>query len=171
MMKLTHAMLLSLTLAGCAQSEDSDNTSTNVHAKKQESPTVVAKQSEERKLDVSLDEKTVLNVTDVEKKDIDELHEQLKSLTQDLSCDNTSQCHIKAVGSRACGGPSSYLIYSSKSSSTTEVTELAKKITAYESSFNFKNNMMSICEHLTRPSTQCVENKCVTLSNTSQEAY
>ncbi|WP_105166569.1 hypothetical protein [Pseudoalteromonas sp. T1lg23B] len=172
MIKLSQALMLSLILAGCGPSEDGNNkTSTDVQAQKQENKTASTTQNSEKKFDVSPEKLTVESVADVMKQDISKIHDQLKSLTQDLSCDNSSQCHVEAVGNRACGGPSSYLVYSSKSASSKEVTELAEKITEYESSYNAKNQIMSICEHLTRPSTQCVENKCVTLSNMSQEAY
>ncbi|CAM4279668.1 hypothetical protein [Pseudoalteromonas byunsanensis] len=171
MIKVTQAIMLSLILVGCDQSEDSNNTSTDVQAQKQENKAASATQNLEKKIDVSPEKLSLESVADVTKQDISEIHDQLKSLTQDLSCDNSSQCHVEAVGKRACGGPSSYLVYSSKSASSEEVTELAKKITRYESSYNFENQIMSICEQLTRPSTQCVENKCVTLSDMSQEAY
>jgi uncharacterized phage infection (PIP) family protein YhgE len=103
--------------------------------------------------------------------DIATLHDQLNALVQDQSCDTSAQCRVIGVGSRACGGPNSYAIYSSKTASPAQVEALAKQITEQERAYNKKNSMVSICEHLTLPSTQCVENKCVKLSNNAQATY
>ena len=39
-------------------------------------------------------------------------HEQLNQLIDDPRCDNSSQCKVLPVGSRACGGPSSFILNS-----------------------------------------------------------
>ena len=70
-----------------------------------------------------------------------------------------------AAGSRACGGPSQYLIYSTKVTSEKKVKEVANKLTHYESQYNAANGMQSICEMLTPPRTQCIKNTCVNVSD------
>ncbi len=106
-----------------------------------------------------------------DKATISSAHEQLKQLIDDPSCDNSSQCKVLPVGSRACGGPSSFIVYSSKTANTAEVEKLAKDITALEKQFNAANDMMSICQHLTAPGAQCSENTCVRIEGSAASVY
>ncbi|MBE0366707.1 hypothetical protein [Pseudoalteromonas aurantia] len=99
------------------------------------------------------------------------VRKQLTELTKNNACDNTVQCQVMPVGSRACGGPSSYLVFSKKYANPHKVSTLADKITHLESQYNAKNRMVSICQHLTQPSTQCVENKCVKIEGSAQATY
>ncbi|WP_138542759.1 hypothetical protein [Pseudoalteromonas ruthenica] len=99
-------------------------------------------------------------------------YQRLEALTQDKSCDSASQCKVVAVGSRACGGPSQYLVYSSKSADPQQVSALANSLAAQESQLNAEKGMMSICQHLTRPAAQCKLKQCVAVqSNVNQETY
>jgi hypothetical protein len=79
-----------------------------------------------------------------EQSDLDELKYEILSLT-DASCDTCTQCRSIAFGSKACGGPHSYLIYSMKN---TDSTLLASKVAAYnkmERDFNNKWGVVSDC--------------------------
>ncbi|KAF7767469.1 hypothetical protein PCIT_a4353 [Pseudoalteromonas citrea] len=96
---------------------------------------------------------------------------KLKDMTKDKGCDTSMQCQVIAVGSRACGGPSSYVTFSTRSADVQTVKKLADSITVLESQYNAKNRMVSICQHLTQPSTQCVENKCVKIQGNAQATY
>ncbi|KZN40274.1 hypothetical protein N474_08600 [Pseudoalteromonas luteoviolacea CPMOR-2] len=95
-------------------------------------------------------------------------HAYLNFITKDKSCDSSSQCQAIPVGSRACGGPSSYLLFSTKTADLEKVYKLAKKLTDSEAQYNAKHGMISICEHLRQPATQCVENTCVKLEGTNK---
>ncbi|QPB81524.1 hypothetical protein CWC22_000210 [Pseudoalteromonas rubra] len=95
----------------------------------------------------------------------------LKFITKDKECDTTTQCKVLPVGSRACGGPSDYVIFSTKTADPDKVKELADKLTHAEATYNAKNRMISICEHLSAPATQCVNNKCVKLEHSNQATY
>ncbi|MCG9760768.1 MULTISPECIES: hypothetical protein [unclassified Pseudoalteromonas] len=97
--------------------------------------------------------------------DIKAHKQSLENVVADKSCDNDTQCKVIAVGDRACGGPSSYQVYSTKSADEAQVKQLAEQITTLERAYNMQNQMMSICQHLIEPATQCVENKCVKLEN------
>lgn len=98
-------------------------------------------------------------------------HSQLKALTKDLNCDTSAQCQVLPVGSRACGGPSSYLVFSTKNTDSEKVASLAKHITSLESQFNAQTGMASICQHLTAPAAQCVSNKCVKVEGNATSVY
>ncbi|MFY8275263.1 hypothetical protein AAEU32_14140 [Pseudoalteromonas sp. SSDWG2] len=98
-------------------------------------------------------------------------YQTLRQLTEDKSCDNSMQCKVVAVGSRACGGPNDYIVYSSKTADANEVQKLADQITASEAQFNAATGMVSICEHLSRPATQCQQNQCTKVMGSAQSVY
>ncbi|MBB1411352.1 hypothetical protein [Pseudoalteromonas sp. SG44-17] len=102
---------------------------------------------------------------------IKKVHQQLQTQIADLNCDNSSQCKVLPVGSRACGGPSSYIVYSNKTANEQAVEKLTQQITSLESQFNAQNKMISICQHLTAPAAQCIENKCVKLESSATSVY
>ncbi|AOT10025.1 hypothetical protein [Pseudoalteromonas luteoviolacea] len=108
------------------------------------------------------------NEDEISQAGIQNQHKYLNFITKDKSCDSNSQCLAIPVGSRACGGPSSYLLFSTKTADQNKVYELAKKLTDSEAQYNAKHGMISICEHLRQPTTQCVENTCVTLGGTNK---
>lgn len=96
---------------------------------------------------------------------------ELNTLIASTQCDTSAQCKVVAVGSRACGGPSDFAVYSTKTSNAAAVFAQSKKITSLESSYNAQNDIMSICQHLTTPSTQCIKNKCVKLESSAVNAF
>ena len=79
---------------------------------------------------------------------------EFNALIKNKECDSTNQCQILPVGSRACGGPSQYVVYSNKHVDSKKAQALALQITNAEKVFNEKNKMMSICQHLTKPAAQ-----------------
>ncbi|WP_288988075.1 hypothetical protein, partial [uncultured Pseudoalteromonas sp.] len=103
--------------------------------------------------------------------DIKTAKDKLNSLIADKQCSTSSQCKVNAVGSRACGGPSDYIVYSTQSAPQKQVSALSDTITQLESTYNAQKGMMSICQHLTAPSTQCVENKCVKLEGSAVSVF
>lgn len=113
----------------------------------------------------------IKQVGNVDRSAINQAHSKLNQLISNTECDSSSQCQAIAVGSRACGGPSSYAIFSSKNVNSDEVTKLASEITTLESQYNAANDMMSICQHLTKPATQCVANKCVKVPGSPTSVY
>lgn len=105
------------------------------------------------------------------KEKVHDLHQQLSQKTADTTCDSSAQCKVLAVGSRACGGPSKHIIYSTKNVDEAEVKQLAKQLTASEKQFNAETGMVSICQHLSAPSTQCIENKCAKIAGNGTSVY
>ena len=163
------AILLPLCLTACL-----DKTPTETQQVTITSETETPKQELQKlKENTQLQENTKNNVIaeSVSIDDIKTAKAELNTLITDKQCDTSTQCRISAVGSRACGGPSSFIVYSTKSASEKQVAALSDKITKLESSYNSQKGMMSICQHLTTPSTQCVENKCVKLEGSAVSAF
>ncbi|WP_462153453.1 hypothetical protein [Pseudoalteromonas piscicida] len=161
MNKMIPTLLTTFLLFGCQEEVTKKETT---EQKAQETKTVSEKhteikESKEASLHIQLDGKK-LDTSDIK------THKQsLENIVADKSCDNDTHCKVIAVGDRACGGPSSYLVYSTRSADEAQVEQLAEQITTLERAYNMQNQMMSICQHLIEPATQCVENKCVKLEN------
>ena len=102
---------------------------------------------------------------------LSKLRAEVSNIEAANECDNSLQCEVVAAGSRACGGPSHYMIYSTKHTAREKALDIASALTKYESIYNAQNDMQSICAMLTKPSTQCTNNKCVRLTHSTQQAY
>lgn len=91
---------------------------------------------------------------------LNEKKAEFQTLITNKECDTSNQCQVIAIGSRACGGPSQYAIFSDKHVDSEQAKALASNITVAEKIFNEKNQMISICQHINKPAVQCVSNVC-----------
>jgi hypothetical protein len=162
------AILLPLCLTACLDKAPTESEKTNVGAVE----SVLTLQENKKKRSNEIAEKLAdIDLKEVSIDDIKTAKKELNTLIADNQCDTSEQCKVSAVGSRACGGPSGYIVYSTKTASEEQVTALSKKITTFESNYNAQKGMMSICQHLTTPSTRCVENKCVKLEGSAVSVF
>lgn len=167
------AILLPLCLTACLDKTPAKTDQVTVTSETETSKPVLQKLQENTKTqNKSVAEKIPkADLKEVSIEDIRAAKTELNTLIADTQCDTSTQCRVNAVGSRACGGPSSFIVYSTKSVSEEQVTALSDKVTKLESNYNAQKGMMSICQHLTTPSTQCVENKCVKLEGSAVSAF
>lgn len=93
-------------------------------------------------------------------KDISSLNDSMKNLNGDLSCTQDTDCEAVAYGSRACGGPSGYIVASTLNAHYDEILDLADKLTEKEMQYNVINNIISTCEFMMPPTPHCVSNTC-----------
>ena len=168
------ALLLPLCLTACLETTSQDAPTNSVNELKEVPHKEVPQQtSSENKhknpTDASQPIKTALKAVSLN--DIKTAKSELNTLIANTQCDTTAQCKVMPVGSKACGGPSDYVVYSTKSAKEGQVSSLAKQITTLEKAYNTQNEMMSTCQHLTSPSTQCVENKCVKLEGSAVSVF
>lgn len=87
--------------------------------------------------------------------------EQLDSLIEDKSCDTQQQCKVVGVGHLPCGGPSIYLVYSTKNAGGKQVQSVANLITEQERKLHQELGTMGICKATPQIQAQCVNNQCV----------
>jgi hypothetical protein len=77
------------------------------------------------------------------------------------SCSETGECRFLAYGSKACGGPQGYLLFSNQ----VDFEVLAKMVEDYtkaEAAYNKKFGVISDCMVVTPPGKlECVNGKCV----------
>ncbi|CAF4014371.1 unnamed protein product, partial [Rotaria magnacalcarata] len=77
-------------------------------------------------------------------------------------CTSNNQCASEATGSRACGGPNGYVVYSTvHADSVRKIKQLASRTRALESENNRLNSVTSICSVENPPSVRCVNGKCI----------
>ena len=92
----------------------------------------------------------------------------LKAYVADLSCNASFECKVIGVGERAaCGGPSNYVIFSTKNTDEKEVERLADVETAQERILNEKQPPEETCKQVLPIQSLCIKNKCesFTISN------
>ncbi len=166
------ALLLPLCLTACFETNSTNTEQTKTNAVENTSTTTsqqaLPQAKEQNKIAQPLPADAAKEVS---LDDIKTAKNKLNNLIADKQCSTSSQCKVNAVGSRACGGPSDYIVYSTQSASQEQVSALSDTITQLESTYNAQTGMMSICQHLTAPSTQCVENKCVKLEGSAVSVF
>ena len=84
------------------------------------------------------------------------------TLANASACTSDTECHSVAVGSKACGGPTGYRAYSSKTVSTASVEALAQHEREVAAQAARDSHQISPCFMLADPGARCQQNKCVT---------
>ncbi|WP_456423506.1 hypothetical protein [Lutibacter sp.] len=98
-----------------------------------------------------------------ERLELDNLKEEIELLISKGTCTENTSCNFIAFGSKPCGGPWSYLVFST----SIDVGLLKEKVATYnknEAAFNIKWNILSDCS-VVLPPTQvtCVNGKCTAI--------
>ncbi len=89
-----------------------------------------------------------------------ELMRNIDSLIATESCTDALAWRISAIGAKPCGGPSSFVAY--PISREDEILPKIQQLTALQSAFNRKYNMMSDCAVVPAPSgVRCENGKAV----------
>ena len=89
-----------------------------------------------------------------------DLEQQVVHLTADNACVSDCDCDAIAFGSKACGGPTTYLPYAK---TTTDIETLEAKVTAFnrlQADYNRTFGIMSNCMLVTKPAVRCLNDAC-----------
>jgi hypothetical protein len=89
------------------------------------------------------------------------LMQQIQAEVGDAACDTTAQCKTVAIGHKACGGPESYLPYSTKRSDGAKIERLATALAAERKTQDTKTGRMSTCSLVVDPGATCNAGRCV----------
>jgi len=104
----------------------------------------------------------------VTREEISSVNRALTTAVQlDNQCATSADCTIAAVGSRACGGPNGYVVYSIKSSNAQDIRSLAQLTTKLEHQYNTENSVISICSMVMPPKPVCDKTKKCAAGSTS----
>ncbi|MEQ3512565.1 hypothetical protein ABMY35_04200 [Pseudoalteromonas sp. BZB3] len=156
-------------LSACGQTDEMNNTeqAKPQSAEKVSSTTEDKPASAPKVTELSNVDKTELGLEKVSQEALNSLRADISAIEKNNECDSNAQCKVIAAGNRACGGPSHYMLYSTKTTTDETAKTVADKLTKYESLYNAQSGMQSICAMLTKPTTQCINNKCVTLNDST----
>ncbi|MGE5944275.1 MAG: hypothetical protein ACM31G_08045 [Flavobacteriales bacterium] len=98
-----------------------------------------------------------------DKKELASLQKTIQDLANASICSENTECKFIAFGSKACGGPKSYLIYST----SIDVKKLEMLVETYnqkDADFNRKYGVISDCSAVMPPNgLKCENNTCVAI--------
>jgi hypothetical protein len=89
------------------------------------------------------------------------LFARIEAARGDAACDTEAQCHSIGVGNKACGGPESYLAWSSKNDDGARLRALVAEHAAARRAEDTKKGMMSTCSMALDPGATCSAGHCV----------
>ncbi|MBI2338834.1 MAG: hypothetical protein HYU99_00500 [Deltaproteobacteria bacterium] len=92
--------------------------------------------------------------------ELDDLDAQIQTLIADLSCNADDDCQTIAYGSRACGGPQTYLIHSSLTTDVESLESLVEEYNQLEDEYNAEENIASPCVIEIEPEIACTDGTC-----------
>ena len=85
---------------------------------------------------------------------------EIEAMARASRCDDATECRAIAFGSKPCGGPWSYLMYTT-SINTNRLEQMVRSYNAREKAFNIRWNPISDCKMVLPPTRfECVDNKC-----------
>ena len=96
----------------------------------------------------------------VTQSELDQLKTEIVDLIADKSCGGVGDCANIAFGSKPCGGPKTWLIFSQ---SIVDINLLEEKVNTYnelEHRFNLENGLSSDCSVVLSPNTGCLDDIC-----------
>jgi hypothetical protein len=92
---------------------------------------------------------------------LEQLNQKINS-TKALACNIDSDCTQIEFGSRPCGGPESWLVYSQMSTDVNALNDLVSEYNRLQDIENKSNNISGTCEYrMPYNSLACVSNSCV----------
>lgn len=92
------------------------------------------------------------------------MYAEIYDLAQDRSCTDSSECASLPLGSKPCGGPWRYLVYSKTRVHEIELQAKAIQLALYEEEYNREYRRMSTCELAPTADPACVNDECVDLN-------
>jgi hypothetical protein len=85
---------------------------------------------------------------------------RIRALAGTPACTSDDQCHSLPLGARACGGPESYLPWSSARTSQAEIEALGARYKEERRAANQAAGAMSTCQFLMDPGAVCRAGTC-----------
>ena len=91
---------------------------------------------------------------------LSDIQSEIEMIAQNKSCDDSSVCKVTAYGTKACGGPSRYIIHGSKID-VNALSIMTDRYTRIEHEMNEKFGIVSTCEVMPIPDVTCLDGECV----------
>ncbi len=91
---------------------------------------------------------------------LDSLRNQVLQLVGEPLCENVSQCRSIAFGAKPCGGPWSYVAYSTQATDSAKLAPVVAEYNAREAQLNRELGKVSDCRFVSPPKLACVASRC-----------
>lgn len=88
-----------------------------------------------------------------------QLYIEVETFAQNKACAG-DDCRVMAMGAKACGGPTRFIIYSLSKTDEKILAEKVKAYTDFQKELNTKYNRISDCAMLLPPNVDCVNGLC-----------
>lgn len=87
-----------------------------------------------------------------------------------VACKVSLDCEALALGNRACGGPSEYVLLSkgTKAKIQDSLSDLIKSIDEMDRTANSEQGLMGTCEVMEKPELACQSGSCVAAGSGSK---
>lgn len=85
---------------------------------------------------------------------------RIRAMVGNAACTEDAQCHTLALGAKACGGPDSYLAWSSAQVKEAELRALGEAYKEERRAANKASGMMSTCQFMVDPGAMCKAGTC-----------
>jgi hypothetical protein len=86
---------------------------------------------------------------------------EIKDYAKNKACAG-DECRVMSMGSKACGGPTQFIVYSVGKVDEKVLTQKINSYTEYERQLNIKYSRISDCAMIAIPTVDCVNGLCVT---------
>lgn len=86
---------------------------------------------------------------------------QIHSMIGSAACTDSTQCKSLAIGASACGGPDSYLAYSTAITASAPLQALAMRVAQQRHTELMNSGSVSACQFIVDPGAQCRAGTCV----------
>ena len=96
---------------------------------------------------------------------LDSLRTEVRQLVAEPACDDVNQCRSISFGSKPCGGPWSYLVYSTQATDSSKLAAAVAQYNGREAQLNRELGKVSDCRMVTPPKIDCVASRCTTTRN------
>ena len=90
-----------------------------------------------------------------------QLGKEIEAFAKNKACSGGDNCRAMAMGSKACGGPTSYIVYSLSTTDEKKLTGMVNEFTALQKQINLKNpNQAGTCDFIVAPKIDCLNGIC-----------
>ena len=79
-------------------------------------------------------------------------------------CERVDQCRAAPLGAKPCGGPWSYVVFSTATTDSVRLAKAAAEYTALEVDQNRRAGVVSECQFVTAPKLSCSQGYCVSVN-------
>lgn len=88
------------------------------------------------------------------------VYQQLQDAVGTAACQADADCQTIGVGSKACGGPLSYMAWSTRGGREAAIRRAAQALKEAQAADNQTSGRISDCMAVRDPGAECVANRC-----------